>query len=68
MVAAHDQARKLKKVTKEKTYNANKMSKLIYFFYTLQNKGIPVNEIYEKDGVKFINTNRFEEIMGQNQL
>merc|ERR1712166_173053 len=43
------------------------ISKFIYFFFTLQNKGIPVNEIYEKDGVKFIKTNRFQEIMGQNQ-
>ena len=33
----------------------------------MQNKGIPVNEIYEKDGVKFIKTDRFNEIMGPNQ-
>jgi hypothetical protein len=59
--------RKNKKIDKEKNYNANKISKFIYFFFTLQNKGIPVNEIYEKDGVKFIKTNRFQEIMGQNQ-
>jgi hypothetical protein len=58
--------RKTKKLEKEKTYNANKISKFIYFFFTLQNKGIPVNEIYEKDGVKFIKTDRFQEIMGQN--
>ena len=51
-------------MTKEKTYNANKISKFIYFFFTLQNKGIPVNSIYEKDGVKFIKTDRFQEIMG----
>ena len=55
----------MKKIQKEKTYNANKISKFIYFFFTLQNKGIPVNEIYENDGVKFIQTDRFEEIMGQ---
>ena len=58
--------RKIKKIEKEKTYNANKISKFIYFFFTLQNKGIPVNEIYENDGVKFIKTDRFQEIMGQN--
>ena len=60
--------RKLKKVEGEKTYNQNKISKFIYFFFTLQNNGIPVNEIYEKkgDGVKFIKTDRFQEIMGQN--
>ena len=51
--------RKLKKVEKDKVYNQNKISKFIYFFFTLQNKGIPVNEIYEKDGVKFIKTDRF---------
>ena len=51
--------RKVKKVEKEKSYNANKISKFIYFFFTLQNKGIPVNEIYQKDGVKFIKTDRF---------
>ena len=59
MVEVSGQQRKLKKVEKEKAYNANKISKFIYFFFTLQNKGIPVNEIYEKDGVKFIKTDRF---------
>ena len=61
------QERKTKKIEREKLYNANKISKFIYFFFTLQNKGIPVNEIYEKDGVKFIKTDRFNEIMGPNQ-
>ena len=56
----------MRKVEKEKVYNQNKISKFIYFFFTLQNKGIPVNEIYEKDGVKFIKTDRFQEIMAQN--
>jgi len=56
--------RQLKKVEKEKSYNANKISKFIYFFFTLQNKGIPVNEIYENDGVKQIQTHRFQEMMG----
>jgi hypothetical protein len=65
LVELKQQERKLKKIQKEKTYNANKISKFIYFFFTLQNKGIPVNEIYENDGVKFIQTDRFEEIMGQ---
>ena len=59
MVQIKNIERKGKKIEKEKTYNANKISKFIYFFFTLQNKGIPVNEIYEKDGVKFIKTNRF---------
>jgi hypothetical protein len=63
LVQIHKLERKIKKVDKEKVYNANKISKFIYFFFTLQNKGIPVNEIYEKDGVKFIKTDRFQEIM-----
>ena len=65
MVENEMQKRKLKKAEKEKSYNANKISKLIYFFFTLQNQGIPVNEIYERDGVKNIKTDRFQEIMGQ---
>jgi len=56
-------SRKLKKTEKEKQQNANKISKFIYFFFTLQNKGIPVNEIYENDGVKQIKTERFQEMM-----
>lgn len=64
MVELKQLERKMRKAEKEKTYNANKISKFIYFFFTLQNKGIPVNEIYEKDGVKFIKTERFQEIMG----
>jgi hypothetical protein len=66
LVDLKKQERKLKKIEKEKLYNQNKISKFIYFFFTLQNKGIPVNEIYEKDGVKFIKTDRFQEIMAQN--
>jgi hypothetical protein len=59
LVQLHKLERRSKKLEKEKIYNANKISKFIYFFFTLQNKGIPVNEIYEKDGVKFIKTDRF---------
>ena len=33
------------------------------FFFTLQNKGIPVNEIYEQEGIKGIKTERFDEVM-----
>ena len=33
------------------------------FFFTLQNKGIPVNEIYEQEGIKGIKTDRFDEVM-----
>lgn len=35
LVDLKKQERKLKKLTKEKTYNANKISKFIYFFFTL---------------------------------
>ena len=35
LVELKQQERKLKKITKEKTYNANKISKFIYFFFTL---------------------------------
>lgn len=55
-------------MTKEKDYNATKISKLIYFFFTLQNQGIPVNEIYERDGVKAIKTERFQEMVGGDGL
>ena len=65
MVELAQNQRKIKKFEKDKNYNANKISKLIYFFFTLQNQGIPVNEIYERDGVKAIKTERFQEMMGQ---
>jgi hypothetical protein len=41
--------RKVKKMERERIQNQNKISKFIYFFFTLQNQGIPVNEIYEAD-------------------
>ena len=37
----------------------------MFFFFTLQNKGVPVNEIYEQEGIKAIRTDRFDEIMAQ---
>ena len=42
-----------------------KINKLMFFFFTLQNKGVPVNEIYEQEGIKAIRTDRFDEIMAQ---
>lgn len=38
---------------------------MLFFFFTLQNKGIPVNELYESEGIKAIRTDRFDQIMGQ---
>ena len=38
---------------------------MMFFFFTLQNKGIPVNEIYEQEGIKAIKTDRFDDIMNQ---
>ena len=35
LVDLKKQERRLKKLTKEKKYNANKISKFIYFFFTL---------------------------------
>jgi len=35
MVKNHDLSRQLKKVEREKAYNSNKISKFIYFFFTL---------------------------------
>ena len=35
LVQIHKLERKSKKLEKEKTYNANKISKFIYFFFTL---------------------------------
>ena len=35
LVELKNQERKMKKLNKEKTYNANKISKFIYFFFTL---------------------------------
>lgn len=59
LVEVGDLTKKLKRALKQKDYNQNKISKFIYFFFTLQNKGIPVNDIYEQDGVKAIKTDRF---------
>jgi hypothetical protein len=45
-------------------YHKNKENKFLFFLFSLQNQGIPVNEIYEKEGIKDIPTSRFGEIMG----
>ena len=54
---------KLKKKTKKEKWFIQKINKMSVFFFTLQNKGIPVNEIYEQEGIKGIKTERFDEVM-----
>lgn len=56
---------KLRKKEKQERYTKQKINKLMFFFFTLQNKGVPVNEIYEQEGIKAIRTDRFDEIMAQ---
>ena len=48
-------------------YHKNKENKFLFFLFTLQNKGIPVNELYEKEGIKDIATSRFADIMAEDQ-
>ena len=38
---------KLRKKEKQEKLYKQKINKLMFFFFTLQNKGVPVNEIYE---------------------
>lgn len=61
------QKRKIKKLEKRIEYHKNKENKFLFFLFSLQNKGIPVNEIYEQDGIRDIPTSRFAEIMGEEQ-
>ena len=56
---------RLRKKEKQEKLLKQKINKLMFFFFTLQNKGVPVNEIYEQEGIKAIKTDRFDEIMIQ---
>lgn len=56
---------KLRKKEKQEKLYKQKINKLMFFFFTLQNKGVPVNEIYEQEGIKAIRTDRFDEIMAE---
>lgn len=56
---------KLRKREKRDRLMKQKINKLMFFFFTLQNKGVPVNEIYEQEGIKAIRTDRFDDIMAQ---
>eukprot|EP00349_Pseudokeronopsis_sp_Brazil_P009629 CAMPEP_0202970272 /NCGR_PEP_ID=MMETSP1396-20130829/16251_1 /ASSEMBLY_ACC=CAM_ASM_000872 /TAXON_ID= /ORGANISM="Pseudokeronopsis sp., Strain Brazil" /LENGTH=138 /DNA_ID=CAMNT_0049698671 /DNA_START=270 /DNA_END=686 /DNA_ORIENTATION=- len=57
--------RQVKKYQKRVEYHRNKENKFLFFLFSLQNKGIPVNEIYESEGIKDIPTSRFGELMGE---
>ena len=57
--------RRLSKMEKRIHYHKNKENKFLFFLFTLQNKGIPVNELYEKEGIKDIATSRFADIMAE---
>jgi hypothetical protein len=59
--------RRLKRMETKIEYHKNKENKFLFFLFTLQNKGIQVNEMYEKEGIKDIPTNRFAEIMAEDQ-
>ena len=59
--------RRLSKMDKRIAYHKNKENKFLFFLFTLQNKGIPVNELYEKEGIKDIATSRFADIMAEEQ-
>lgn len=57
--------RRLSKMEKRIVYHKNKENKFLFFLFTLQNKGIPVNDLYEKEGIKDIATSRFADIMAE---
>lgn len=57
--------RRLSKMEKRIQYHKNKENKFLFFLFTLQNKGIPVNELYEREGIKDIATSRFADIMAE---
>ena len=59
--------RRLSKMEKRIQYHKNKENKFLFFLFTLQNKGIPVNELYEREGIKDIATSRFADIMAEDQ-
>jgi hypothetical protein len=57
---------KLKLERKRAKQLRQKLSKLMFFFYTLnKDKGIPVNQLYEAEGIQQIPTCRFNQILSQ---
>ena len=50
---------------KKLAHHKNKENKFLFFLFQLQNQGVPVNEIYEREGIKDIPTSRFAELVGE---
>lgn len=67
LVEVESLKRRLSKMEKKIQYHKNKENKFLFFLFTLQNKGVPVNELYEKEGIKDIPTARFADIMAEDQ-
>lgn len=65
MVDNEQMRRQVKRLQKKIEYHKNKENKFLFFLFSLQNQGIPVNEIYEKEGIKDIPTSRFAEILAE---
>lgn len=63
IVENEKQRRKIRQMEKKVDLHKNKENKLLFFLFTLQNKGVPVNEIYEQEGIKDIPTTRFSEVV-----
>ena len=54
---------KLKKQSKKEKRLQQKINKLMYFFFKIQQKGVPIYEMYQEEGLEKIYTDRFDEIM-----
>lgn len=52
---------------KKKKYK-NKFFKSAYFLCVLQNQGVNISDIYTKQGMNFLKTERFDEILIENNL
>ena len=53
---------------KNKKKYKNKFLKSAYFFYVLQNQGVNISDVYTKQGMNFLKTERFDEILIENNL
>ncbi len=67
LIELDENQRQLKRLTKKLDHHKNKESKFLYLLFTLQNRGFPVNEIYEQE-VKDIPTARFAEMQNEQMM